>query len=49
MIVLNCFPAEDRSIWWNVASLIISPIPYTTRTHRFTSNVLHLFISSSDI
>ena len=37
MLVLNYFPTEDLSIWWNVASLIISLIFYMTCTYRFTS------------
>ena len=35
LLVFHCFPVEDRFIWWNVASLIISLIPYTTRTRPF--------------
>jgi len=37
MLVLNCFSAEDHSIWWNVVSSITSLISYMARTHRFTS------------
>jgi len=37
LLVFYCFPVEDLSIWWNVASLIVSLIPYMACTHRFTS------------
>jgi len=37
MLVLNCFPAENRSIWWNVAILSISLVLQMAITHRFTS------------
>jgi len=43
LLVLNYFPAEDLSIWWNVASSIISLISYMTHTHRFTSRTEEIY------
>ena len=40
LLALSYFPTEDRCIWWNAVSLIISLISYTTRTHSFHITLL---------